>query len=160
MAAADERSDGAAGIYGGNGIAAADGGDAAGIGGGGDESAQAEAEGGAGAAARPSGADAALTVDVDSLRTALDEAGGQYLEVVVATPGRFDEAMADDFNTALAIAVLFDLARATNGFRQHVVRRGTAVTDEEAALFVEADRVFTQLGGDLLGVVDDGFRGR
>lgn len=139
-----------------NEIATADGGDAAGIGGGGDESAQAEAEGGAGAPPGRPGPMLRSRLDVDSLRTALDEAGAQYLEVVAAAPGRFDEAMADDFNTALAIAVLFDVARATNGFRQHVVRRGTAVTDAEAALFVEADRVFTQLGGDLLGVVDDG----
>lgn len=94
-------------------------------------------------------------LDVDALRPELDDAAVQYLEVVAAAPRRFDEAMADDFNTALALAVLFDLARATNGFRQHVVRRGTGVTEAEAALFAEADRVFTRFGGDLLGVIDD-----
>jgi cysteinyl-tRNA synthetase len=33
------------------------------------------------------------------------------LEVIDATPGRFDEAMEDDFNTAAALAVVFELVR-------------------------------------------------
>jgi len=76
------------------------------------------------------------------------------MEVVASAPGRFDEAMADDFNTALAIAVLFDLARATNGFRQRLARRGS-VSAAEAALLAEAERVFAALGEELLGVIGD-----
>jgi len=34
---------------------------------------------------------------------------------------KFQEAMDDDFNTALAIAVIFDLARETNGYLNHAV---------------------------------------
>jgi cysteinyl-tRNA synthetase len=93
-------------------------------------------------------------LDVEALRPALDAEGTKYMEVVASAPGRFDEAMADDFNTALAIAVLFDLARATNGFRQRLARRGS-VSAAEAALLAEAERVFAALGEELLGVIGD-----
>lgn len=93
-------------------------------------------------------------LDVEALRPALDEEGVKYMEVVAGAPGRFDEAMADDFNTALAIAVLFDLARATNGYRQLLTRRGE-VSDAEASLLAEAERIFAVLGEELLGVVGD-----
>lgn len=93
-------------------------------------------------------------LDVEALRPSLDEDGATYLETIVGAPIRFDEAMADDFNTALALAVLFDLARATNGFRERLARRGS-VSEAEAALLAEAERIFSVLGGELLGVIDD-----
>lgn len=95
------------------------------------------------------------TVDVDALPH-LDEAGRRYAEVVSDTPRRFDEAMADDFNTALAMAALFDLARATNAFRQHLAGRSAEVTEAEAMLLLAAERSFALFGGELLGVLDDG----
>lgn len=94
------------------------------------------------------------TIDAEVLRPKLDSDGIRYMEIVVATPSRFDEAMADDFNTALALAVLFDLARATNRFRQYLIGRGTEVTDEEALLLVAAERSFSLLGGEMLGVLN------
>lgn len=96
------------------------------------------------------------TVDVEAFRADLDAAGRRYAEVVSSTPRRFDEAMADDFNTALAMAVLFDLARATNAFRQHLAGRGAEVTGAEATLLLEAERSFALFGDELLGVLDDG----
>lgn len=94
-------------------------------------------------------------VDLDALAPALDAEGRQYADAVAAAPTRFDEAMADDFNTARALAVLFELARATNGYRQHLRRRGDGVGGEEATLLAAAEGVFSRLGGHMLGVVAD-----
>ena len=84
----------------------------------------------------------------------LDADGRRYLQAVREAPARFDAAMADDFNTPVAIAGLFDLARETNGFRQHLMRRG-AVRPEELALLLEAKGLFERFGGWLLGIVDE-----
>lgn len=92
-------------------------------------------------------------IDPDALAPQLDEAGRLFAEALAETPARFDAAMADDFNTALAIAALFDLARAVNGYRQHLARRGAGVNEAEAAVLQGAEAVFTRLGGELLGVV-------
>ncbi|OUN00720.1 MAG: cysteine--tRNA ligase [Firmicutes bacterium ZCTH02-B6] len=85
----------------------------------------------------------------------LDEAGLRFLETVNQTPARFDAAMADDFNTPLAIAVLFDLARETNGFRQRLLKRGQGATPAETALMQRALGVYKRLGGWLLGILDE-----
>lgn len=95
-------------------------------------------------------------INPDALRDRLDDHGLRYMAVVSATPRRFDEAMADDFNTAVALAALFDLARATNAFRQHLTRRGEDVAEPEATLLLAAERSFSLLGGELFGVLDDG----
>jgi len=62
---------------------------------------------------------------------------------------RFEEAMCDDFNTALALSALFDLARKTNSIINDVnepaaIKRGAA----------EALQVFQELGG-ILGVLGE-----
>ena len=44
----------------------------------------------------------------------LSNSGGELKKMVAALPTRFREAMDDDFNTALAIAGVFDLTRAVN----------------------------------------------
>lgn len=50
----------------------------------------------------------------------------ELAQVVTAAHNEFDEAMADDFNTALAISSLFPLARTLNGACQAVARGETA----------------------------------
>jgi len=87
---------------------------------------------------------------------ALDDDGRRYLAVVNEVPARLDAAMADDFNTPVALAVLFDLARETNAYRQRLMRRGQPVQAAEAALLHRAREQFQRFGGDLLGVLDDG----
>jgi len=58
---------------------------------------------------------------------------------------KFEEAMDDDLNTAVALSVLFDLVRLTNT----LLGSGGATQQTLRA----ADETFTRLGGDVLGVV-------
>ncbi|REJ33561.1 MAG: cysteine--tRNA ligase [Bacillota bacterium] len=102
---------------------------------------------------RERGADGAPEAEPD--RAGLDEAGLRFLASVNETPARFDASMADDFNTPVAIAVLFDLARETNGFRQHLLRRARGVQRAELAVLQRALAVFERLGGWLLGILDE-----
>ncbi len=60
-----------------------------------------------------------------------------------ALQGKFIEAMNDDLNTALAIAVLFDIAREINTF----VAAGVTEQDQKALL--EGKRIFSELAGVL-----------
>jgi len=60
---------------------------------------------------------------------------------------RFEEAMNDDLNTAVALSVLFDLVRTANP----LLEQGQATQETLAAI----DDLFTRLGGDVLGVVKD-----
>ncbi|HEY8418681.1 MAG TPA: cysteine--tRNA ligase [Limnochordales bacterium] len=84
----------------------------------------------------------------------LDEAGRKYLESVNGVPLRFDAAMADDFNTPVALAVLFDLARETNGYRQRLLQRRQPVGGAELAVLRRARGLFQRFAGDMLGVLD------
>ncbi|MGI6145563.1 MAG: cysteine--tRNA ligase [Clostridia bacterium] len=60
---------------------------------------------------------------------------------------RFREAMNDDFNTALALAVLFDLARALNSL--HHALTGKSISVEQKAFLKEVADKFVQLAGIL-----------
>ena len=60
---------------------------------------------------------------------------------------RFEEAMNDDLNTAVALSVLFDLVRLTN----KLLEDGKATRETLHAV----DGMFTRLGGDVLGIVAD-----
>jgi cysteinyl-tRNA synthetase len=61
---------------------------------------------------------------------------------------QFIEAMDDDFNTAGALAALFDMSRDINRFLNSdaPVSRGTLAS---------IDRIFRDLGGDVLGLIPD-----
>ena len=63
---------------------------------------------------------------------------------------RFIEAMDDDFNTAAATGVLFELVRATNG----LLASPEPITAETLRAI---DRTYSKLGGDILGVVPEAF---
>ena len=63
-----------------------------------------------------------------------------------ATKVAFLEAMDDDFNTAGAVGVLFDLTKAVNS----LLHSGTTIHRETLAAI---DELYTELGGDVLGIV-------
>jgi cysteinyl-tRNA synthetase len=74
------------------------------------------------------------------------DGGTSLREPVEEARRRFHEAMDDDFNTAAAIAALFDLAREANS----AVASGTGACLEDLK---EAAAVFRTLAGGVLGLV-------
>lgn len=65
---------------------------------------------------------------------------------------KFSEAMDDDFNTALAIAALFDFTREINSIINSTEFKLSAQVREE---LIGAKKIFLQLGGDVLGFFFD-----
>ena len=59
----------------------------------------------------------------------------------------FIEAMDDDFNSAMAIGVLFDLGREVNSF----LAENRATPD----ILQEADNLFSECGGEILGIIPE-----
>ncbi|MCS7061560.1 MAG: cysteine--tRNA ligase [Anaerolineae bacterium] len=75
-----------------------------------------------------------------------DEAtSGRLIDLIDQYRMRFTSAMNDDFNAPLALSVLFEMAKDIN----------TAIDDGTASRMVleQADAVYRELGGDVLGVV-------
>jgi len=72
-----------------------------------------------------------------------DEASGQLTQL----KDKFEAAMNDDLNTAVALSVVFDLVRLANGLLQDV--------NVTAGTLGAVDDLFGRLGGDVLGVVKD-----
>lgn len=91
--------------------------------------------------------------DIASLHDRMQGAAATYLGVVASVWERFDAAMADDFNTAVAMAVLFDLVRASNAFRHHVSAQVGGPNEDDLLLLGTGQRLLHRLGGDLLGVL-------
>ncbi|MBM4027102.1 MAG: cysteine--tRNA ligase [Planctomycetes bacterium] len=60
---------------------------------------------------------------------------------------KFEQAMNDDLNTSVALSVLFDLVRLTNGLLEN--KKTTRET------LTAVNDMFTRLGGDVLGVVTE-----
>ena len=60
---------------------------------------------------------------------------------------RFEEAMNDDLNTAVALSVIFEMVRLAN----QLLGDGKASTQSLEAI----DELFSKLGGDVLGIVKD-----
>ena len=75
----------------------------------------------------------------------LDEA---FTATLAEHKERFVEAMDDDFNTAAAIGVLFDLTREVNT----LLDSGEEISRETLTAI---DGVYRELGGDVLGVIPD-----
>ena len=70
----------------------------------------------------------------------------QVAEKVQDVEARFTDAMNDDFNAAVAMATLFDLARIAHAAVEAGANQGTlSLIDEN----------FRVLGGDILGIVTD-----
>jgi cysteinyl-tRNA synthetase len=60
---------------------------------------------------------------------------------------KFDAAMNDDLNTAIALSMIFELVKLSNGLLDD--------NKVSAATLEAIDRMFTTLGGDVLGIVKD-----
>jgi cysteinyl-tRNA synthetase len=73
------------------------------------------------------------------------EADKDVLRQLDEAKAKFKTAMNDDLNTAIALSVLFDLVRITNGLLEN------RKTSRETLSAV--NEMFTKLGGDVLGVV-------
>ncbi len=75
------------------------------------------------------------------------EAKQEVAEELEKLKAKFEEAMNDDLNTAVALSVVFDLVRLAN----KLLEEGSATVGTLDAV----DRLFRDLGGDVLGVVKD-----
>jgi cysteinyl-tRNA synthetase len=75
------------------------------------------------------------------------EADPDTLRQLEAAKTKFEEAMNDDLNTSVALSVLFDLVRLTNGLLEN-----KKTTHETLAAVNE---LFARLGGEVLGVVTE-----
>jgi len=62
---------------------------------------------------------------------------------------KFEDAMNDDLNTAVALSVIFDLVRLANKLLED-----KNTTNES---FAAVDQLFRKLGGDILGIVKDSY---
>lgn len=72
--------------------------------------------------------------------------GADVSRLVQETETRFRQAMDDDFNTAGALAVLFDLSREVNG----LIHEGAAMGRDA---WQELDALYGRLAGDVLGLI-------
>jgi cysteinyl-tRNA synthetase len=91
---------------------------------------------------------------VRALRKQLDtappgEPDTGVLQQLQDAKAKFKETMNDDLNTAVALSVLFDLVRLTNKLLED------RETTQETLRAV--NETFTRLGGDVLGVVQEGY---
>jgi len=93
-----------------------------------------------------------ITETVKAVRKRLDQAGegeadGQVTDELTALTERFQIAMNDDLNTSVALSVVFDLVRLAN----RLLEEGKAA----AGTLDAVNKLFGELGGDVLGVVKD-----
>lgn len=68
----------------------------------------------------------------------------------------FETAMCDDFNTALAAAALFELAKKVNIYREAVVNNGVPV---DTSVITEVKRIFKMMT-DILGILESAWNGQ
>lgn len=77
----------------------------------------------------------------------------QLKESVATTRTKFVTAMEDDFNTARAVAALFELARSVNTFEGQMINMTDAQKRQSIEVLREALQAFQELGGDVLGLI-------
>ncbi|MFO7820300.1 MAG: cysteine--tRNA ligase [Halanaerobacter sp.] len=77
--------------------------------------------------------------------------GEELLELIADKKEEFVAAMDNDFNTSLAIAALHELAREVNKF---IDRDDFVLTLEVKKALEKVDEVFTELGAEVLGIID------
>jgi len=75
------------------------------------------------------------------------EVGKELIKQLKQLREKFEEAMNDDLNTSVALSVVFELVRLTNGILED--------SNTTAETFSAVDDLFGELGGDVLGVVKD-----
>jgi len=93
-----------------------------------------------------------ITAAVKAVRRAIGRAPeGQadkaLAEKLAQLKKKFEDAMDDDLNTAVALSVVFELVRLAEG----VLKESTASRSDLEAI----DEMFSRLGGDVLGIVRD-----
>lgn len=74
-------------------------------------------------------------------------------EAVDRSADEFEKAMDDDFNTALAQGVLFELASELN---LYLNSPGFSASSSELALIAKARSLLWSIGGEVLGVIEEG----
>jgi cysteinyl-tRNA synthetase len=75
------------------------------------------------------------------------DADKDVLEQLKQLTGKFQAAMNDDLNTAVALSVMFELVRLANALLEK--------SDTTSGTLAAVDTLFRQLGGDVLGIVRD-----
>lgn len=97
--------------------------------------------------------DEAMAVDDTQAQKTLENNGGdaemRLTEAIEKVYKEFNSAMDDDFNTALAIAALFDFCRPVNSYLNEL-RQGSL---PDISLLKRAREVFSVLAGDVLGIL-------
>jgi len=93
-----------------------------------------------------------ITETVTNLRKAIQQAPADQVDKDLEKKledlkTRFEEAMNDDLNTAIALSVIFEMVRLTN----QLLGDGKASVQSLEAI----DGLFSKLGGDVLGIVKD-----
>ncbi|MFQ6015659.1 MAG: cysteine--tRNA ligase [Anaerolineae bacterium] len=85
-------------------------------------------------------------------KAAAGEPYGPFMSRLEDAKARFLKAMDDDFNTAVALGVLFDLTKEVNSLLS---------SEEESSreTWQAIDQLFRELGGDVLGIVPAEFEG-
>lgn len=111
-----------------------------------------------------------MTRSLDRLGTAIDnvlevldmpagaksEEAKQLLDIAKKDEEAFEEAMCDDFNTALASAAMFDLAKNVNIYKNAVVNAGVPV---DSSAVSEVKRIFKTMT-DILGILEERWSGQ
>lgn len=88
----------------------------------------------------------------DQERTVLDGVNQEMWEETERVRREFEQAMDDDFNTALALASLFDFARAINSY---INRADFSMDKQTAKVLKQGERLFVELGGQVLGILPE-----
>ena len=93
-----------------------------------------------------------ITSAVIALRKKIKSAPAENIDANVSAKldeikAKFEAAMNDDLNTAIALSMIFELVKLSNGLLDD--------NKVSAATFEAIDKMFTTLGGDVLGIVKD-----
>ena len=104
-----------------------------------------------------------LGTSIDNVLFLLEQEGGasstqaqQLLEDAKKVEEDFETAMCDDFNTALASAAMFELAKKVNIYKDAVVNDGVPV---DLSVMTEVKRIF-HLMTDILGILEQRWDGQ
>jgi cysteinyl-tRNA synthetase len=96
--------------------------------------------------------DAAIAVRGRKANAPKGEADKSIMQELSELKGRFETAMDDDLNTAVALSVIFDLVRLINSLLEK--------KDVSGETFDAVDRLLGTLGGDVLGIIREQYMGQ
>jgi len=90
--------------------------------------------------------EAVLAIREAAVRSPAGEAPQTVTQMLEQSKTRFEEAMNDDFNTAAALSVIFDLVKQANTLLAGGIPQGSALA---------IDQAFRKWGGEVLGLVPE-----